>query len=37
MASVPVTQHPTLEQVFESDLKARARAKELLATSRFAI
>ena len=37
MAAVPVTQHPTLEQVFESDLKARAKAKELLATSRFAV
>ena len=30
MLSVPVVHHATLEQVFESDLAARAKAKELL-------
>ena len=37
MHAVPVTQHPTLEQVFESDLAAREKARTLLAGSRFAI
>ena len=37
MLAVPVIHHATLEQVFESDLAARAKAKELLKTSRFAI
>ena len=37
MHAVPVVHHATLEQVFESDLMARAKAKELLKTSRFAI
>jgi len=29
--------HATLDQVFESDLLARAKAQELLKTSRFAV
>ena len=37
MMSVPVTAHPTLEQVFESDRAARARAQALLGTERFAL
>ena len=37
MLAIPVTQHPTLDQVFESDRLARAKATELLATSRFAL
>ena len=36
MLSVPVTASPTLEQVFESDRAARARAQALLGTGRFA-
>ncbi len=36
MLSVPVTASPTLEQVFESDRAARARAQALLAAGRFA-
>ena len=37
MHDVPVTAHPTLEQVFASDLAARRKAGELLQTSRFAV
>ena len=37
MHAVPVTYHATLEQVFESDRMARAKAQELLKTSRFAV
>ena len=37
MQAVPVVYGATLEQVFESDLAARAKAQELLKTSRFAI
>ena len=37
MHAVPVTAHPTLEQVFASDLAARRKAGELLQTSRFAV
>ena len=37
MLAIPVIQHPTLDQVFECDLAARAKANELLKTSRFAI
>ncbi|MDO4741514.1 MAG: 1-deoxy-D-xylulose-5-phosphate reductoisomerase, partial [Eubacteriales bacterium] len=37
MHAVPVVHHATLDQVFESDLAARAKAKELLKTSRFAV
>ena len=37
MHAVPVVHHATLEQVFESDLLARAKAQELLKTSRFAV
>ena len=36
MLSVPVTASPTLEQVFESDRAARARAQALLRAGRFA-
>ena len=37
MQAVPVCSHPTLEQVFESDRLARAKARELLAQSRYAL
>ena len=37
MLAIPVIQHPTLEQVFECDLAARAKANALLETSRFAV
>ena len=37
MQAVPVTQHPTLEQVLESDLAAREKAQALLATSRYLV
>ena len=37
MLAVPVVQHPTLEQVLESDLAARAKAQALLKTDRFAV
>lgn len=37
MHAVPVVQHPTLGQVFESDLAARAKAQALLKTARFAL
>ncbi|MBP3427286.1 MAG: 1-deoxy-D-xylulose-5-phosphate reductoisomerase [Clostridia bacterium] len=37
MHAIPVTAHPTLDQVFESDRLARVKALELLATSRFAV
>ena len=37
MHAVPVVYHATLDQVFESDLLARAKAQELLKTSRFAV
>ena len=36
MLSVPVTASPTLEQVFESDRAARAKAQALLGAGRFA-
>lgn len=35
MNAVPSVSHPTLEQVFESDLAARRKAQELLAMGRF--
>lgn len=35
MHAVPVVQHPTLEQAFESDRLAREKARALLATGRF--
>ena len=37
MHAVPVIHHATLEQVFESDRMARAKAQALLGTSRFAV
>ena len=37
MLAIPVVAHPTLDQVFECDLQARAKAQELLHTSRFAV
>lgn len=37
MQAVPVTAHPTLEQVFESDRAAREKASHLLLTGRFAL
>lgn len=37
MQAVPVTAHPTLEQVFESDQAAREKASHLLLTGRFAL
>ena len=37
MHAVPVVYHATLDQVFESDRMARAKAQELLKTSRFAV
>lgn len=37
MHAVPVTYHATLEQVFESDRMARAKARALLEKSRFAL
>ena len=35
MLSVEKVDHPSLEQVFEADRKARLRAEELLNTKRF--
>ena len=37
MHAIPVTAHPTLEQVFESDRLAREKATALLKTSRYAL
>ncbi len=37
MHAVAPVYHATLDQVFESDLAARAKAQELLGTSRFAV
>ena len=37
MQAVPVCKQPTLEQVLEADLAARAKAQALLATSRYAV
>ena len=37
MLAIPVIASPTLEQVFECDLAARAKANALLASSRFAL
>ena len=37
MQAMPVCSHPTLEQVFESDRLARAKARELLEESRYAL
>ena len=37
MQAVPVCSHPSLEQVFESDRLARAKARELLTDGRYAL
>ncbi len=36
MLAVPAVQHPTIEQVFASDLASRKKARSLLETARFA-